>query len=170
MSYRKKNMILVSSFIVLCFVAYQLAIKKTLELRSDYKNIRLNKSQEKAIQSKIRQLSAQKRYLDSLVSAKKITSTNLQNELLVTLNRLCDKHRSKIFKFYEPHIDSVGGIENTYHRFSIKGNYKQVINTIHDLEYDRNLGRLVSLKMEKQKDYKRNSVYLITDIIIKNTQ
>lgn len=170
MSFKKKNIVLAFSFLILCLIAYQFAIRNTLNLKSEFNTIKANKAQEQMIQSKIGQLSAQKRYLDSLVSVNKITTTNLQNELLVTLNRLSEKHNVKISNFDEPHIDSIGGIENTYHRFVLKGNYKQIINTIYDLEYGRNLGQLVSLQFEKQRDYRRNSVYLTADVLIKNTQ
>lgn len=170
MSFKKKNIILAISFLILCLVAYQFAIRNTLNLKSEFKTIKANKAHEQMIQSKIVQLSAQKRYLDSLVSVNKITTTNLQNELLVTLNGLSDKHKVKISKFDEPHIDSIGGIENTFHRFVLEGNYKQIINTIYDLEYDRNLGQLVSVQFKKQRNYRRNSLYLTADVLIKNTQ
>lgn len=170
MSYKKKNIILGLSFLILCIVAYQFAIKNTLALKSEYIRILSFKENEQNIQTKIGQLSAQKRYLDSLVSANKITTTNLQNELLVTLNKLCAEHQCKISKFDEPHTDSISGIVNTFHRFSLEGNYKQIINTIYDLEYERKLGQLVSVQLLKQRDYRRNSVYLTADVLIKNTQ
>ena len=170
MSYRKKNIILILSFVVVCFLAYQLAIKNTLDLKEQYYSIKDSQQNEQNIRTKIGQLSAQKRYLDSLVAVNKITTTNLQNELLVRLNSLCDKHQCEIINFEEPHVDSLRGIENTYHQFGLKGNYKQIINTIYDLEYDRNLGQLVSVQFLKKRDYKRNRVYLTADILIKNTQ
>ncbi|QSS96296.1 hypothetical protein [Psychroflexus sp. ALD_RP9] len=170
MSYKKKNISLVIGVLLSCLLAYQFAIKNTLELKSELRLIKANKAKEQMIQTEIRKLSAQKHYLDSLISVNKITTTNLQNELLVTLNSLSEKHKVNISNFDEPHIDSIKGIVNTFHRFVLKGNYKQIINAIYDLEYDRNLGQLVSLHFKKQRDYRRNSVYLTADVLIKNTQ
>ena len=170
MSYKKKNIILLISVFLSCLLAYQFAIRNTLELKTEFKMIKTNKAQEQMIQAEIRKLNAQKHYLDSLVSVKKITTTNLQNELLMTLNNLAKKHKLQISQFNEPHIDSIDGIVNTFHRFVLKGNYKQIMKTIYDLEYDKNLGQLVSLQFQRQKNYRRNSVYLTADVLIKNTQ
>jgi len=169
-SYKRKNIILGIVFVLICAFAYQFSIKKTFNYKKQFEDIQGSLEQEKLIKQNILQLTQHKAYLDSLVKIHKITTTNLQNELLTSLNSFCETHDCEIASFEEPHVDSIGNIENTYNRFSLRGNYKQLINTIYELEYGKNLGQLVSVSFETKKDYKRNNIYLTADILIKNTQ
>lgn len=170
MSYKRKNIILSMAFILVCAFAYQFSIQKTFNYKFQYETIKERLKREQLIKQNILHLTQHKSYLDSLVKIHKITTTNLQNELLTSLNSYCERYDCEITSFEEPHVDSIGNIENTYNRFSLKGNYKQLIQTIYDLEYKKNLGQLVSVRFETKKDYRKNATYLTTDVLIKNTQ
>ena len=170
MTYLKKNIILVLVFVFVVFIAYQFSIKQTFELKDEYQNLKNLNSNTTQIKNNIRQLSAHKTYLDSVVKANKITSTNLQNELLITLNRICEINRCKISKFEEPHTFQRDDIDQIYYNFALQGNYEQIVKSIYDLEQGKNLGQIVSVDIKKEINYKLNKTYLEADILIKNTQ
>ncbi len=163
-------MILVIGFLLVCAFAYQFSVKNTLSNQQVFENLQKQLENERILKQNIAELTRQKFYLDSLLKVHNISTTNLQNELLKYLNTLSERYNCQISKFEEPHLDSVAGIEHTYNRFALKGNYKQLIQTLYDLEYDKNLGQLVSVSMMIKKDYKLDQTYLTADILLKNTK
>ena len=170
MSYKKKNIILAVVFVLICGFSYQFSIKTTLENKVKYEDLTTRLNTEKQLKQNISRLTQHKSYLDSLLKVHNISTTNLQNELLKSLNTLGERHQCKISSFEEPHLDSIGSMEHTYNRFSLKGNYKQLIHSIYDLDYEKNLGQLVSVNLKTEQDYKHNQTYLTADILLKNTQ
>lgn len=171
MRLNKKNKVLFAGFVVSLIVCYKFAFSNTLEYRSEYKrqqesankNIETNnllpllKKKDKILQEQLKQYS----YIDS---------ASFQNELLGHIGKSISGKNLKIVKFEEPHIYHTEGIKSSSYPFSIEGNFNETLLLLNDLENEGALGFIRHVSLLKKMNYRTNTNYLVTDIILQKNE
>lgn len=167
MSRKNKNIILLISFIAALWVTYIFAISISIDARKEYYELQAQKKGMTNMPSRLNYLEQQNTYLDSLLRKNNIkTETSFQNNLLQHINTFVNLHELKIVTFNEPHqFTKKEAILRTY-SFSVKGNYTDILQLIHNLEQNGNYGKLLSIKFEKKKNYKLNNTFLECEILL----
>lgn len=156
----KRNKVLVGGFVLVLFVCYQLAIKKTLALRSQYLRKTEQHKQIRGILGKLTDLRNKELQLDSQFEALNLSSTNVQNELLRFLNEQGGQHAVKIIDFKAPHVVREGNTTTRTYRFVLEGRFTDILKVAHGLEIKGNFGGITHMALEKQRDLRQKRNYL----------
>ena len=150
------------------FVCYKLAVQRTLDYRSSYKNLQ---KETVLFENTPRQLSVLKQkeaYLDSILTTYRLGDTSIQNSLLTAINTMADTTDIKVVSFSEPHLVKEGELTVRTYGFTLEGNYADMINLIYQLEQRHRFGDITNLNFEKLKDYRRNRDYLQAKVLLKS--
>lgn len=156
----KKNKLLIGGFVLALFVCYQLAIKKTLALRSQHLNESEQREQARDIPAKLADLRKKELQLDLQFKALNLGSTNVQNELLRFLNEQGTLYSVKIMDFNAPHmVRDENTVIRTY-RFMLEGGFTNILKVAHGLETQANFGGITHMAFDKQLDPRQRKSYL----------
>ncbi|PQJ80292.1 hypothetical protein [Polaribacter porphyrae] len=171
MNDKQKNIALVIGFVLLFIISYVFSIQKTIDVKKSAKSLYKEKELLENASQRIFLLQQENKYLDSILKAKEISIENsFQQTLLQKLNSFQAKVPIDIIAFSEPHtIEENSTLLKTY-SFEIKGTFNALLQLLNTLEKQQ-LGKLVSVKFEKKKNYRRNRDELIGHYFIqKRTQ
>jgi hypothetical protein len=166
MKLNRKNKLLLLGFILALFLCYNLAIKKTIYYYSQYnsqKELIDNANNNPKVLSN---LLTREKQLNQWLSKNDNFSNSFQNELLKHLNSYCSSHNLKITDFKEPHKIVENKTEINSYNFSVEGNFNTVLGLINKIENNTGLGFIKHLSTEKKLNYKTNTEYIVTTIII----
>ena len=167
MTYRTKNMVLITGFILALILSYQLAISKTLSKRQDYKTL---KKEELMFKNTPKQLSLLKQklvYYDSILTKYQLHDGSIQNNLLKTINIFADSSQIKVSRFMEPHTVQTGDLKMNNYQFTLEGSYHAILQLVYQLEQQTKFGEIVNFHFEKKKNFKTGKSYLQAHIILK---
>lgn len=166
MKLNKKNKLLLLGFIITLFLCYKMAIKKTIEYYSEYK------SQKELIDNinnspkVLSNLLAKEKQINQWLQENDNLSYSFQNELLKHLNFYCSSHNLRVVDFKEPHKITEKETETSSYIFSVEGNFNTVLGLINKIENNSGIGFIKHIATEKRMNYKTNTEYIVTTIII----
>lgn len=167
MTLKQRNILLFIGFGLLLFICYKIPVKKTLSLKKEYEVSLLQNQLLSEIPQKIALLKREEIYLDSILSKYKLsTDKSFQSNLLQTITDFSAEHKLTISGFDEPHSFTKNDIQLNSFSFSVIGDFKNALMLVHELEQVKKLGKLISVKFEKNKNYKTNKNYLESTILL----
>jgi len=157
----------VLGFIVSLWMTYAMAISISIDAKKDYTMLKNQRMSILNMPQQLIYLKQQNKHLDSLLRKNNIkTETSFQNNLLQHIEIYTNSYDLKIVSFNEPHqFTKKEAILRTY-SFSVKGNYTDILQLIHNLEQNGNYGKLISINFEKKKNYKLNNTFLECEILL----
>lgn len=171
MKLNRKNKLLIAGFLITLYICYAFAFSNTLEYYSLYS------SQQEIVANNLHDpqilplLSAKERKIDQALSQHISTSgTSFQNELLSELTILSRKYNLKIIDFKEPHIFVENNIRVSSYTFSFEGSFNDMLLVLNKIENNSALGFVKHITFTKKKNYKTNSDYLTSEIIIQKSE
>lgn len=163
-----KNKMLIATSLLVILLVYQLAISKTLYYYNSYHLINEKLVDVEKKKKALTFLNAKNKKLDIILknSATQNTSINYQNYLLKIISSLSETNALKIINFEEPQVFSVDQEEITHYKFSVEGNYNNVILFLNQLENNSAVGKVIHFSTEKKMIYKENRIIIISTIVI----
>jgi len=168
MSSNRKNTILIIASILLLFICYKFAVKKTIDYKKEYQ---LLKNQEQLFNDLPKQfgvLNEKNKYYDSLLTKFQITETSLQNNLLKTINKVTSTLKVKVIDFKEPHIVAENEVRKNYYTFTLEGSFENILKVIHQLEQKTKFGEVATINMIKGKQPRSRKEFLQAEVMIVN--
>lgn len=166
MKLNKKNKLLLLGCAIAIYGAYTFAISKTLAYYRQYKL----QSEQVGTTTYNPQLLAglviKEKQIDEWLKTNNPSASSYQNELLKQLHIYCEKFNLKIVDFKEPHQFQDKASVTLNYIFSLEGSFNGVLKTIHKIENNPALGTIKHIAVVKKLNYKTNSNYIVTDIII----
>lgn len=166
MKFNKKNKILFVGILLMLFVSYRLAIKKTMDEAKAHTVNFERKELIKDIPKQLAFLNQKEIHLDTQLRLLNVENSSLQNSLLKFLNEASEKHKVKIIEFNSPHIYSTERETKETYIFKLEGSYTSILKTIHALENKGSFGAVAHLEMEKKKDYRTKRTFLQAKIFL----
>ncbi|MFC4221151.1 hypothetical protein [Flagellimonas marina] len=154
MKLNNRNKIALGSFMALLFLSYQLAIKKTLVLKSGYLS---NIGQQELAQNiplQLATLAQREKQLDIQFKGLDLESTNFQNDLLRFLNEHTLSNAVKMIGFNAPHSIENGNTSTKTFTFVLEGPFSGILKIGHSLENQGSFGAITHMGFEKIKDYR----------------
>lgn len=166
MTLKQKNNFLILGLMVLLFVAYQFAFKKTIALQKDFTE--LTKKKEKLTQNKFQLglLVQENRYLDSILNSNNLSADrSFEQNLLLKIDALRSKHKVKVVSIPEPHLysDDAGMIQ-TY-SVELTGDFRNLMLFSSELE-KLHIASMRSVSIEKKLNYKTRKTEIICKMIL----
>lgn len=161
-----KNNILLGSIVLALFICYKLAIQKTIVFRNEYQELVTETSSVKEIPRQLAVLKKKEKYYDSILQNMDLEDTSLQNNLLRVLNEEVLLNNLDIIDFNQPHIHQNELNETHTFTFKLKGEFVDILKTIHALEQKGNFGKIVHLDFVKKKNYRTNKYSLSASVFL----
>ncbi|MBD0832825.1 hypothetical protein ICJ83_11835 [Aestuariibaculum sp. TT11] len=149
-------------------MSYRGAISKTISLKNEYINLKKETYKFNSATKNLALLIQQKSYYDSILKKYQINKGSLQTNLLKTINSTCDSTDLKIINFFEPHIIRLKNLKISTYQFTVKGDYKTIIQLIYIIEQKTKFGEIISLNFEKKTNFKTGKTYLQAQILLRN--
>lgn len=166
MNSRNRNGVLILAIVLAFFSCYKFAISNTLELKEEYKNLINEEALLKDRPKQFRLWSRKQVYFDSILNKMNLGNTSFENNLLRVINLEAKKNNLKVLDFNEPHVSSdQNNTLNTF-EFVLEGGYTALLKAVHAIEQENNFGEIIHLQFEKKRNYRKNSDYLTSRILI----
>lgn len=170
MEYKKKNILLLVSFVVMLLVSYQLAIKKTVELK---KRVAIQKKELSLLsnaQERLVFLKSQNSVLDSILKSKEISiASSYEQTLLNGVTKHAKKHSLQIIVFEKSHVHVNDDFQTRTYTISVKGTFADLFSFHQDIEKDR-LGIIQSVQFLKKRNYRTKKEEVSCDILIQKIE
>jgi hypothetical protein len=166
----KRNKLLIGGFVLALVVCYQLAIKKTLALRTQYVHDSKIREQTKDLPQKLANFKKQEQQLDTQFAGLNLKSTNMQHELLRFLNEQGSEQSVKVIDFNSPHVIKEGETTTSTYQFILEGGFSNILKVAHALETKANFGGISHMAFEKEKNLRNGKSFLQASIFIQQME
>ena len=170
MTSRGKNILLVVSFLLLCFIAYQFSIRKTLALKENITTLEDKASQTENFRLEERQLNQKQSYLDSILVSHNLRNTSVQNNLLDFLNQQAIETNVSIQSFNEPHSVEINNRATISYQFMLEGPFNELQELLFKLDKTKGFGVIKNVHFEKKRNYRSAIEYIECSVIITTSQ
>lgn len=168
MNNKTKNIALVTGFVVMLFIAYQLSFSKTIQIKDQYNTLKEETLLFKNAPKQLTLLKQKEKHFDSILNKYQLNGLSLQNNLLKTITGLAQEHQLKVVRFNEPHrISNKDLIVNNY-QFSLQGDYNGILKLVYELEQNTKFGEIINFHFEKKKNLRTNKDYIIVIVILRS--
>lgn len=166
----KRNKLLMGGFVLALVVCYQLAIKKTLALRTQHIHDSNIREQTKDLSRELANLKKQEQQLDTQFASLNLESANMQNELLRFLNEQGSEHSVKVIDFSAPHVMNKGETTTSTYQFALEGGFSNILKVSHALETKGSFGGISHMAFEKEKNLRNGKTFLQVSIFIQQIE
>jgi hypothetical protein len=171
MKFSRKNKLLVAGFIVMLLICYSFAFSKTLSYYKEYENKKEVADNNQNDPRILDQLIRKEQQLDeALAQYIAVSGSSFQNELLAELTKQCRKQNLKIQDFKEPHVFNEDNVQVSSYQFSLEGSFNDMLLVLNALENNPSLGLIKHIAFEKQMNYKTNSYFLTSEVILQKVE
>ncbi|NAS32042.1 hypothetical protein GTQ40_13735 [Flavobacteriaceae bacterium R38] len=168
MNSKRKNIVLVVFSILILFICYKYAIKKTIDYKIEYQLLKNQETLFNDLPKQFGLLNEKNKYYDSLLTKFQITETSIQNNLLKTINKAARGLKVKVIDFKEPHVFIENDTRRNSYTFTIEGSFESILKMIHQLEQKTKFGEVMNVNMEKNRRPRSRKEYLQAEIMIVN--
>lgn len=166
MTDKKKNIGLITGFVIALLLVYNFAIKNTLTYKKQYKNLVKEKDLLNNAESKIRFLQRKNKHIDSILTSRNISIQNsFQQTILQNITKFSNNEDIQIVNFNAPHLFSKNNTITETLTFEARGDYHTLLKLINYIEQEQ-LGKLLSTHFKKKKNYRTNRQYLTVVIYL----
>lgn len=139
-----------------------------MALKTEFKNLKKKEQLFKNTPKQLSLLKQKQKYYDSILTKHQINGNSLQNNLLKIINSYADSSNIKVIRFLEPHVVNQKNLKTNTFRFSLEGDYNNLIKLIHKLEQETKFGKIINLHFEKKKNFRTNKYYLQAHILLRS--
>lgn len=167
-TYKQKLTYLLIITGVFLLIAYFLAIKKTLNLMHECRNISTQLEGIANAPETINKLERKIRSLEEHIGDTSRSELGRQQQILEKVGTYCNQNQLTFREFPSVHnfCDNLCNVETNTIR--VEGNFRNSLGLVYYLEQKVSLGRLTSVACEKIKDNKTKQERLITTIYLQN--
>jgi len=167
---KNKIVALLIGFVFVLVLSYSLAISKTLDIRKQYKTLKNEESQFNNLSQQLSMLHKKDAHLDSILASLNLGNTSIENNLLRVVNQETDKNDLKVMDFDPPHTYQMDGTTYKTFNFVLRGNFTDILKTIHTLEMKSSFGEVAHIEFIKQKNYRTSKYFLEATILIQKIE
>ena len=167
MSYKKKNIILIISFLTLLSFIYVFNVSKTLSYKKKLSDLLQEKEKINNSTVELKLLKEKSIYLDSILKQENISVTNsFQQIILKKINEFKKENKIELIEFNT----SINVIDNNMnvqlYPLILKGSFNELLSFLNYIE-QQGLGGIKNINFYKKKDYKTSKNYLLLKIQLK---
>ncbi len=163
---KRKNIVLTLLFFLVLSVSYQLAIRRTLNLRNEYLSLKAEEESFQNLPQQLALLSKKEMYLDSILRKLDLGNTSMENNLLRTINREAALNGLKVIDFNPPHVFQFNGTDHISYNFVFRGSYTNILKALYTIETKSGFGEIIHLNFTKRKNYRTGKHYLEVTVFL----
>lgn len=168
LTYRLKFILLGAGFFFFLLVSYNLAFKKTINLKKECKQLEARLEQSKNAPQQIAIIKSKLEQIDQKVGGKKIDQINLEELIIEHISGSC-KQNDLVLKEY-PGIHNYSQQDYTTEtcKITVEGSFIKLLKLAYGIEQNFSYGKVSSLNFYTEKNYKTKKVELLLEIYVQN--
>ena len=166
--YQKKFLCLIAGTIVLVVIAYQFAIKKSIQLSQQNRALKKQVHMIQNAPEKLKALRERNAYYDAFIVETEDRTSNKRNDLMAASSDYCVKNNISIREVPTPVVEKVNDYIIETNRFTLKGKFKNLLQYVHYLEREENHGAIRSVRFYAHKPPREQEKELLLDVYIQN--
>ena len=168
LTYKQKNRLLIAGAILMAYIAYALAIKKTItaynQCNEATKQIELAQNAPMMADQLEKQLSQ----MDSKIGNQNTNGQNKEQALLELVTNYCQNNHAVLREFPETTLADQGNMTIETNLFVVEGSFPTLINLVYLFEQKNKLGKVASVHYQLKKDFKTKEMALTATIYLQN--
>lgn len=149
-------------------LSYQLAIKNTANLYFENSDLSTRLDSVKQGSAQIHTLKAKLDRIKNSMGASNSFDTDIHQEILNTCSRFCTENNLLIREYPDKELIALGNSQLEINKISIEGGFHKSLRLVHQCEQNKNMGRILSVQFEKQKDVYTQKERLLTTIFFQS--
>jgi len=169
-SYKQKANYLVFGFLIVLFLVYVLAIKKTINEYSACKALDIQLKGLEYAPAKIVEYEQKINYIESSIGAGSISAGLYQEQLLTLISGFCKSHNMTLSEMPEPFLFQQKNLLIETYPITIKGTFIPMLKLLHHIECNKRFGRIISTKFFKKKDNETEKVNVYMTMYIQHVK
>jgi hypothetical protein len=170
LTYKKKNQVLLVIAVILLFIAYQFAIKKTMAAHTDVVNAEQQMELAANAPMMAAQLEKELMLMDAKIGADSLKEKNAGQELLELVTNYCQQNNAVLREFPETINTPQEKLMVETNWLVVAGDFATLINLVYILEQKSKLGKVTSVQYQLKKDLKSKELVLTATIYIQNVK
>lgn len=168
MTSKQKNIGLIIGSILMLLICYQFGIDKTIAQYNEYDRLSQQQNLFENMPKQMAVLNQKKRYYDSILVAYQLKGTSIQNNLIKAINAFSDDKGITVVGFEEPYLEEREDLTIKTYRFTLGGEFNDLLALIHQLEQKTKFGEVISLDFEKKKNHRTGKFYLQAFVLLRS--
>jgi len=167
-TYRQKNRYLLIGTLVFALIAYMTTISNTVHLYSDNNRLLAKIGKAENAPVAIAGLRQSLEGLNNKLNHYLIDTTKDQQHLLEVVSEFCHQHKLTVKELPQRKISKEKDFTIITSVLKIEGNYNNLLQLLHELEYTQKLGRLSSVSWKSYVDTKTKKTVLYMVVYLQN--
>ena len=170
LTYKKKNQFLLIGSVLFFFIAYYLALGKTVSLYRDCSSMKEQLTSLADAPGRSAALRKELADMDQKLGGRQLSDTNTQQVLLNVITNYCQSNKTILREFPK----AISKRENDYmvetNFFTVEGNFVKLLNLVYLLEQKERIGRLASVLFQAKEDVRTKILSLTATIYVQNVK
>lgn len=156
------------AIVLICIIAYQMAIKNTVDLHAQNSDMALQLDSARIGASQINELKSKLDKYKLQNEGDTIASTDVHQEILNTCSKFCADNHLYIKEFPENEQIEMGSSSLEINRITVEGSFANAVRLVELCEKEKQLGQIVSVSYNKQKASYTQKEQLLTTIFFQH--
>ncbi len=168
MTYKGKNRLLFVVAVLLTFILYYFAIKKTIQAHHDcmYAEEQITLASNAPIMAA--KLQKELTQMDAKIGRDDLKEKNIGQELLELVTRYCQTNHVVLREFPETTVTEQEKLIVETNMFIVGGDFAKLINLVYLLEQKSKLGKITSVRYQLKRELKSKEMVLTATIYVQN--
>jgi len=170
MTFKKKNQLLIVVAILLVFMIYNFALKKTLLAHSDCTVAEEQILLARNAPAMASQLEKELLQMDAKIGTDSVKNKNSGQELLGLVTNYCQNNQAVLREFPETTITGQEKLTIETNLFIVEGSFSSLISLVYLLEQKAKIGKVSGVHYQLKKDLKSKELVLTATIYLQNVK
>ncbi|MBN1953391.1 MAG: hypothetical protein JW801_19455 [Bacteroidales bacterium] len=153
---------------VVILLAYQVAIKVTVDKMIRYRELKTNISQLDKVLEEIKDLKQQAVFLNARYFNTQDNIENTHEYYLDRLSQIASEKRVSVTEYPSEHVYRNNSLQIETHIISLQGSFIRLLNVLYQLENREKLGRIVSVDFFSETNRRTKLTTLTMQLYIQN--
>ncbi len=168
LKYKRKVLYLSIGFIVFLFIAYSLTIKKTINAKRICDRMEVKKESLKNAPLKIKQIKQELAVINNKIGKDITENMDIQSAILDKTGKYCQKNGLILKSFPKTHYHKEKDYMIITNIIVMEGDFVKMLKLIYQFEQKFKLGKVISVKFNKEKDRISKRLKLYGTLYIQN--
>lgn len=170
LTYKKKVLYLLAGFVVLLILSYALSIRRTIALGEICNRLEQQKESLQNAPAKIRKINQELANINAIIGKDMHVDMDVQSAILEKTGQFCQKQKLTFKRFPKTHYYNEKDYLVMTNKLVMEGEFIKILKLIYLFEQEFQLGKIISVQFEKERDRKTKRMRLYGSLLIQNVK
>ncbi len=170
LTYKKKVLYLIAGFVLLLILSYSLSIRRTVTLSKICNKLEEQKESLQNAPSKIREIGQELNNINTLIGKDMHINMDVQSAILEKTGHFCQQHQLTLNNFPKTHYYKDKDYLIMTNKLVVEGEFIKILKLIYLFEQKFQLGKIISIQFDKERDRKTKRMKLYGSLFIQNVK